>query len=974
MALRGTGYAKRPAGTAATQAGASARDQSDAEEMLRPLPLDLRPLVSPYRRQGKISLRVERLPHRTRLSRGQNNGDRSWSLSLDDLEDLEFLAPQDLRGEHVLSIRVVSLSGGDAATVAVIEHTVASSDAPAASRKGSAKGNLALIDTAATERLQAEIDRLNGARDAALAELRQTLNREWEARARDLVDSGLKAARAEWESELKEKLAETAKRRTADIEQLRQTLKSEHEARSAKAEAAASARLEKERQRWQKEADAALAAAEKSWKAGEAARIAEAEEKRRALTSQLEAKDRSQKEFNALLAKAEKSWKEGEAARLAQVDSQWQARIAKSLAEALDRAAQEAEALRSKSEADWRERETTRLAAEKAEWQQQIDKVLEEARAAARRDADDALQAARTAWNADEAERAALAEAKWRDETARLVADARAQAAESGKAGEAGQAARLRDELAAANASLKDRDAELGAARQALEAIQLRLQGESAAKSDAAGRDKKLRGELESALTALKTRDVELSELRAASDAEARRLRDESVAVLDRAKTEWTTGEATRTSAAEKAWRDETARLVAEARAEALATGKAGEAGLIATLRDELTAVNKSLSDREFELSQLRRLAAEAAERLPQQLTIAISDAQKIWSREEAARLSEAEARWRAATDQALAEVRKSLTDTPDAAAAEQDKLRLELSAVRSALAERDGELARLRDAPREVSPKPDLDEALAEHRKAWADAEASRLAAAEEEWRERAQAELSEVAARQRKAEAELAEALSRNEGGANPRDKVEILRLRDEVDGLKSTIAVRDVELAQAHATAEQLRRRVDSEHVDILPAHNRGRRRTDRAGYGENEAGAKRPIWRDIALVAAVVVCGILLYPYAVELVPYDWWPGNSYADEDSPAPVAHKPAPAPAADQPTDIVARAANVRSGPAKTESVVATLDRDVGVHTIEKKGNWNHVMFLTADGKKHDGWIFNTFLKPAPAKPAAGH
>ena len=160
MALRGTGYAKRPAGTAATQAGASARDQSDAEEMLRPLPLDLRPLVSPYRRQGKISLRVERLPHRTRLSRGQNNGDRSWSLSLDDLEDLEFLAPQDLRGEHVLSIRVVSLSGGDAATVAVIEHTVASSDAPAASRKGSAKGNLALIDTAATERLQAEIDRL----------------------------------------------------------------------------------------------------------------------------------------------------------------------------------------------------------------------------------------------------------------------------------------------------------------------------------------------------------------------------------------------------------------------------------------------------------------------------------------------------------------------------------------------------------------------------------------------------------------------------------------------------------------------------------------------------------------------------------------------------------------------------------------------------------------------------------------------
>jgi uncharacterized protein YgiM (DUF1202 family) len=70
-------------------------------------------------------------------------------------------------------------------------------------------------------------------------------------------------------------------------------------------------------------------------------------------------------------------------------------------------------------------------------------------------------------------------------------------------------------------------------------------------------------------------------------------------------------------------------------------------------------------------------------------------------------------------------------------------------------------------------------------------------------------------------------------------------------------------------------------------------------------------------------------------------------------------------------PTDIVAHAANVRSGPTKTASVVATLDREVGVWTIEKKGSWIHITFLAGDAKKHDGWVFNTFLKPAPAAAA---
>jgi hypothetical protein len=41
----------------------------------------------------RITLRVEGLPQLARLSAGQNNGDRTWSLSLDELEGLLYFPP-----------------------------------------------------------------------------------------------------------------------------------------------------------------------------------------------------------------------------------------------------------------------------------------------------------------------------------------------------------------------------------------------------------------------------------------------------------------------------------------------------------------------------------------------------------------------------------------------------------------------------------------------------------------------------------------------------------------------------------------------------------------------------------------------------------------------------------------------------------------------------------------------------------------
>lgn len=58
------------------------------------IPLDLLSPLLPYQDQAGLSIRVERLPFKARMSKGRNNGDNSWSLTLDDLDGLEYLPPE----------------------------------------------------------------------------------------------------------------------------------------------------------------------------------------------------------------------------------------------------------------------------------------------------------------------------------------------------------------------------------------------------------------------------------------------------------------------------------------------------------------------------------------------------------------------------------------------------------------------------------------------------------------------------------------------------------------------------------------------------------------------------------------------------------------------------------------------------------------------------------------------------------------
>src|SRR5262245_7903891 len=86
------------------------------------MPIDLLPLLAPYKKSGKLSLRVERLPQQTRLSKGTRNNDGSWSLTRDDLDDLDYQVPEGVEAARVLSVRVVSLTAGN--TLAVLEVPV----------------------------------------------------------------------------------------------------------------------------------------------------------------------------------------------------------------------------------------------------------------------------------------------------------------------------------------------------------------------------------------------------------------------------------------------------------------------------------------------------------------------------------------------------------------------------------------------------------------------------------------------------------------------------------------------------------------------------------------------------------------------------------------------------------------------------------------------------------------------------------
>ena len=444
----------------------------------RSIPLDLAPLLAPHKKHGRLSLRIERLPQKSRLSAGSRNNDGSWSLATDELEDLIYQLAPGFDAEHSLGIRIVSLAHGS--TLAVLDYVVAAADAGG----GQSAAPIAAEDTRAdtqVQTLRAELAKLKtalAARDAELIDVRRNSEQAVSAPAEQNSEAALIAARTAWKIELEERLAGLAAQAEAQLQLCREEWQTEQEARFAEAEAD-----------WKAGETARLAAAEADWREAFTDALAKANadagamrdrtfatERRElhekiaafqatldtrdaALAHASEAAERAQRELQESHSKAEQAWLADEAARFAAAEAQWQTHLAKTLAEARAQATAPEDRSNQIELRDLQEKSAA-LQAKLVERDAALARALREGKQATQ----DAIAVAQQAWKTDEAARLADAEAQWQATSAKDLAQA--DAAADGTQTDDAERQALRENITALQAAIAERDAELGEAQE----------------------------------------------------------------------------------------------------------------------------------------------------------------------------------------------------------------------------------------------------------------------------------------------------------------------------------------------------------------------------------------------------------------------------------------------------------------------------------------------------------------------------
>ena len=274
-----------------------ARASADSSVASRAIPIDLRPVISAYRKRGRFQLRIEKLPQSARFSAGQNNGDGSWSLLLDELEDLVYFAPKTISGDHTLAIRLIAKDETEAFTIALIDYRVRG-DAPDA--QVSSPASAPLPDDVRNElhKLKALLE----ARESELTQLRESAERMG-VMLQQKLDAAVTEAQANWKREeaaklLAEKvrleeqfgnrlaeremraqaLAEIASEQQASaLRMMRQEFAATKEALAARDSELAASRTQMERLRKDWEAEIASTKTAVQAKAAEALKTSEAE-------------------------------------------------------------------------------------------------------------------------------------------------------------------------------------------------------------------------------------------------------------------------------------------------------------------------------------------------------------------------------------------------------------------------------------------------------------------------------------------------------------------------------------------------------------------------------------------------------------------------------------------------------------------------------------------------------------------------
>ncbi len=468
-------------------------------------------LVAPHKKHGRLSIRVERLPQGSRLTRGTRNNDGSWSLQSDELEDLGYVPPDGFDKAHTLVLRIIGLQTG--ATLALADLPVTPGAgllevrAPAPIAPGTDGADLRMLReelAKAKEALSARdaelTERLVSASAEAAQQFKATL-----AKAEAAWTAGeaarLAAAEAQWQEDFAQALADARAEAAGAGAEVLQAERQEWQEKFAALEATVAERDaelaravelgDAARERGQSEAHGArakLAALEATLAEREAA-LAQAKRDADA------ANTAAARDAASALDRAEQAWKDAEAVRLAAAEARWREASAKALADARADAAATQTQGHSETERALLEQLTQLQAAigERNAALARARAASEEARAQATADAEERIGRVEHTLKAAETSRVAALEADWQARLAKAVADARAEvpAVPVEPSWNNGELDALREKLKSAQKKLSERDGALSRMRQSMDEERRRWQKDAQDAIAKAARDRK---------------------------------------------------------------------------------------------------------------------------------------------------------------------------------------------------------------------------------------------------------------------------------------------------------------------------------------------------------------------------------------------------------------------------------------------------------------------------------------------------
>ncbi|MCE9522958.1 MAG: hypothetical protein K8S25_11080, partial [Alphaproteobacteria bacterium] len=237
--------------------------------------VDFAPLIAPFKKQGRLTLRVERLAPKARFSKGSRNNDgASWSLASDELDDLTYQLAEGYDGDHTLAVRVISLVNGN--TLAVLDYAVSPNSLAGALEVSATEPRPPARDDGSSDLLRAELAQIKselGTRDLELAQLRQEIALAVVSAPTRDIDAELAGVREAAKTEVEQRLAAAAAQNALHLQQHREAWAGEHATRVADMNAQMQAQLADARDAGARDARGTFAAAEAKWKSETDARL-----------------------------------------------------------------------------------------------------------------------------------------------------------------------------------------------------------------------------------------------------------------------------------------------------------------------------------------------------------------------------------------------------------------------------------------------------------------------------------------------------------------------------------------------------------------------------------------------------------------------------------------------------------------------------------------------------------------------------